>query len=48
MIENSCPECGCEDFVTDFKRGEVICDHCGLVIDALDFSFKLILLHKGH
>lgn len=29
----SCPECNSTDFIYDSSRAEVICKHCGLVID---------------
>lgn len=32
LAENVCEECGSTVFVTDQKRGEVICEMCGLVI----------------
>ena len=32
-IQNSCPDCNSTDFDYNPSRGEVICKHCGLVID---------------
>jgi len=29
-----CPECGSEDLVQDYERGEVVCSSCGLVVRA--------------
>jgi len=31
--ETRCPECGSEDLRTDYKRAEVVCRNCGLVVD---------------
>ena len=28
-----CPECDSEHIVRDYKRGEVTCSNCGLVVD---------------
>ena len=28
-----CPECGSEELIGDYERAEVVCAHCGLVID---------------
>ncbi len=28
-----CPECGSTHLVRDYERGELVCQHCGLVID---------------
>ena len=28
-----CPECDSEHIVRDYKRGEVTCKNCGLVVD---------------
>ena len=30
-----CPECDSEHIVRDYKRGEVTCRNCGLVVDDL-------------
>ena len=30
-----CPECESEHIVRDYKRGEVTCRNCGLVVDDL-------------
>jgi len=30
---NSCPECGSKHLTRDYKRAEVICEKCGLVVD---------------
>jgi len=27
-----CPECGSNDMIEDYDRGEVVCGHCGLVV----------------
>lgn len=32
--ERTCPECGSEHLVLDDVRGEVVCDGCGLVLEA--------------
>jgi len=31
--ETKCPECGSEDLRADYKRAEIVCGNCGLVID---------------
>lgn len=28
-----CPECGSTELIGDYERAEVVCAHCGLVID---------------
>ncbi|SDA46594.1 transcription initiation factor IIB [Methanobrevibacter millerae] len=39
-IQNSCPDCNSTDFDYNQSRGEVICKHCGLIIDenVMDFG----------
>ena len=37
-----CPECGNEDFYVNEEKGEIICKHCGLVIED-----KMILAKSG-
>ena len=32
-FDDCCPECGCRSLLTDFSRGERLCQRCGLVID---------------
>lgn len=32
-FDNCCPECGCRNLQTDYSRGEILCQMCGLVID---------------
>jgi transcription initiation factor TFIIB len=29
-----CPECGCRTLVQDYERAELVCNRCGLIIDA--------------
>ena len=28
-----CPECGSKQLVHDYERAELVCQHCGLVLD---------------
>ena len=30
---NVCPNCGCAHVVRDYGRGEVTCEHCGMVLE---------------
>ena len=39
----SCPHCGGEDFVKDYKREETYCNNCGLVLQS---AFQYIGLEK--
>ena len=32
-FDKCCPDCGCMSIMTDFNRGEKVCQNCGLVID---------------
>lgn len=32
VIPMKCPECGSENVVEDYERGEIVCEDCGLVI----------------
>ena len=32
-MDNSCPDCGCSDIITDTKTGERVCSKCGLVVE---------------
>lgn len=43
MTKNICPECGCDELITDYERAEVVCTRCGLVLDEdnLDINYRL-------
>ncbi len=28
-----CPECGSQELIRDYERGELVCNHCGIVIE---------------
>jgi transcription initiation factor TFIIB len=34
QTESQCPECGSRQLVHDYERAELVCQQCGLVIDA--------------
>jgi len=33
VAQFACPECGCTDLFIDREKGEIVCRHCGLVLD---------------
>lgn len=39
----SCPHCGCNDFVKDYKREETYCRECGLVLQS---AFQYVGLER--
>jgi len=39
----SCPQCGSQDFVKDYKREETYCNECGLVLQS---AFQYMGLEK--
>ena len=45
-----CSECKSEHIVRDYKRGEITCRNCGLVVDdklsIKDLSGELLILNK--
>ena len=30
---DKCPECGSRQLIRDYEKGELVCEHCGLVLD---------------